>query len=313
MTEPASPAGGPVTAATETASPEPATGRVVETASPAAESAGVAPRIRPRRDIVAVVALIVLVVICGGCFAAPLISPYDPTAFGPDRFAGPSWAHLFGTDELGRDLFSRILLAGRTTIGIAGGAALVAMVLGLAWGLGAAFARGLVDDILMRLADVTMAVPQMLLALVFVAGFGASPAKLAIIVGVLLTPVTARMIRSSVLTEKSSDYYLSAVASGMSRPRLILTEIVPNIWAPIGIQAAINVASAVILEASLSFIGLGIQDPDISWGLLVQWGYQKLSRSLGLVAFPALAILVTILMLNLLADQLGRLDSKRPS
>lgn len=274
----------------------------------AAQAVIVTGRTRRRRDVIAVAAFIVLIVIAVACFLAPLLAPYDPTEFSPDRFAGPSWAHLFGTDELGRDLLSRVMYAGRTTIGIAGGAALTAMLLGLAWGLGAAFGRSLIDDILMRLADVTMAVPQMLLALVFVAGFGASPAKLALIVGVLLTPVTARMIRSAVLSEKSSDYFLAAVASGMSRPRLVLTEIVPNIWSPIGIQAAINVASAVILEASLSFIGLGIQDPDISWGLLVQWGYQKLSRSLGYVGFPALAILVTILMLNLLADQLGRLD-----
>lgn len=268
-------------------------------------------RRRKRRDAITVGALVVLIVIVAACFLAPLVAPYDPSLFSPSRFAGPSFSHLFGTDELGRDLFSRVLYAGRTSLAIAGGAAIVAMVVGVAWGLAAAFARGIVDDILMRVADVAMAVPQMLLALVFVAGFGASIVKLAVIVGVLLTPVTARMIRSSVLAEKSSDYYLSAVACGMSRPRLVLTEIVPNIWAPIGIQTAINVASAVILEASLSFIGLGIQDPDISWGLLVQWGYQMLSRSFGYVAFPSLAILVTILMLNLLADQLGRVDRRR--
>lgn len=270
-------------------------------------------RRRPRRDAVTIAAGAVLTVIVVGSLLAPLLAPYDPTVLSRDRFAGPGWAHLLGTDELGRDLLSRIMYAGRVTIGIAGGAALVAMILGLVWGLSAAFARGLVDDILMRLADVTMAVPQMLLALVFVAGFGADPVKLAVIVGVLLTPVTARMIRSAVLAEKAGDYYLAAVASGMSRSRLVLTEILPNVWAPVGVQAAINVASAVILEASLSFIGLGIQDPDISWGLLVQWGYQKLSRSLGYVAFPALAILVTIWMLNLLADQLGRTDTRRPS
>lgn len=270
-------------------------------------------RRRGRRDIVAVSALVVLLVIVASCMLAPLLAPYDPTELSPDRFAGPGWAHPLGTDELGRDLLSRMMYAGRTTIGIAGGAAFVAMVLGLIWGMGAAFARGLVDDILMRLADVTMAVPQMLLALVFVAGFGADPVKLALIVGVLLTPVTARMIRSSVLAERASDYYLSAVACGMSRTRLVLTEILPNVWAPVGVQAAINVANAVILEASLSFIGLGIQDPDISWGLLVQWGYQNISQSLGYVSFPALAILVTILLLNLLADQLGRTDNRRSS
>jgi peptide/nickel transport system permease protein len=283
---------------------------VAETTTVAIQAA---PRRGRPRDVVAFAAAAILAVICLGCIFAPVLAPYDPTELSPNRFAGPGWAHLLGTDELGRDLLSRIMYAGRTTIEIAGGATLVAMLLGLLWGLGAAFARGVVDDILMRLADVTMAVPQMLLALVFVAGFGASPVKLAVIVGVLLTPVTARMIRSAVLAEKAADYYLSAVACGMTRRRLVITEILPNVWAPVGVQAAINVASAVILEASLSFIGLGIQDPDISWGLLVQWGYQKLSRSLGYVAFPALAILITIWMLNLLADQLGRTDGRRSS
>ncbi len=270
-----------------------------------------ATRGRRHVDAVAAIALLVLVVIVLGCALAPLVAPYDPTELSPARFAGPSWQHLLGTDELGRDLFSRILYAGRTTIGIAGGATLVAMILGAAWGMLAAFSRGLIDEILMRLADTAMAVPQMLLALVFVAGFGATPVKLTIIVGVLLTPVTARMIRSSVITEKEGDYFLAAVAYGASRSRLILTEVLPNVWAPIGVQAAINVASGIILEAALSFVGLGIQDPNISWGLLVQWGYQKLSRSLGYVAFPALAILITIWMLNLLADQLGRTDTRR--
>ncbi len=271
----------------------------------------VSPRHRRRIDPVPVAALAVLVIIIVGCALAPLVAPYDPTELSSDRFVGPSAAHLLGTDELGRDLFTRILYAGRTTVGIAGGAAVVAMVLGAAWGMLAAFSRGLIDDILMRLADTAMAVPQMLLALVFVAAFNPTPVNLAIIVGVLLTPVTARMVRSSVLTERESDYYLAAVAYGASRSRLVLTEVLPNIWAPLGVQTAINVSNGVILEAALSFVGLGIQDPNISWGLLVQWGYQKMSHSLGYVIFPSLAILIVIWMLNLLADQLGRVDNRR--
>jgi len=237
---------------------------------------------------------------------APLVATYDPSALSPNRFATFSTAHLMGTDELGRDLFSRMLHAGRVSLGVAGGATAVAVLLGAVWGMLAGFSRAIVDEILMRLDDAAMAVPQMLLALIFVAAFGATPVNLAVIVGVILTPVTARMIRGAVLTELAEDYYLAAVAYGAPKWRLILTEVLPNVWAPIGVQAAINVSNGIVLEAALSFVGLGIQDPNISWGLLVKYGFAMQSQSLGYVVFPAGTIFVTVWMLNLLADQLGR-------
>jgi len=273
-------------------------------------------RAEPRRrsfGVLPVIAGSVLFVIAAACVLAPLVASYDPTALSPDRFAAASRAHWMGTDELGRDLFARMLYAGRISLGVAGGATAVAVILGAAWGMLAAFSRGLVDEILMRLADAAMAVPQMLLALIFVAGFGAAPVRLAVIVGVLLTPVTARMIRSAVLTELAEDYYLAAVAYGAPRWRLVLAEVLPNVSAPIGVQAAINVANGIVLEAALSFVGLGIQDPDISWGLLVKYGFAMQSRSLGYLLFPAMIIFVTIWMLNLLADQLGRTNGGRRS
>jgi peptide/nickel transport system permease protein len=262
-----------------------------------------------RPAVVPALAALVLVVIAGCCVFAPAVASFDPAALSTNRFATFSTAHLMGTDELGRDLFSRMLFAGRISLGVAGGATVVALVLGAAWGMLAAFSRGFVGEVLMRLCDTAMAVPQMLLALIFVAAFGATPVKLAFIVGILLTPVTARMIRSAALTERAEDYYLAAVAYGAPKRRLILTEVLPNVWAPIGVQAAINVSNGIVLEAALSFIGLGIQDPDISWGLLVKYGFAMQSRSLGYVAFPALMIFITIWMLNLLADQLGRADA----
>lgn len=258
---------------------------------------------RPSR--LTVVVALVLGVIVVACLAAPLVAPFDPTAQSPDRFAGPGAAHWFGTDELGRDLLSRALYGGRLTILVAGGAAAVAMVLGTLWGMAAAFARGVLDEILMRLADTVMAIPQILFALVFVAAFGATPVRLTLIIGVLLTPATARIVRGTVLTEVQDDYYAAAVAYGAPRRRLLFSEVLPNIRGPIGVQAAINAASAIILEAALSFVGLGIQPPDASWGTLVQQGYQKMYQSLGYVLFPTLLIFVTIWMLNILADQLG--------
>jgi peptide/nickel transport system permease protein len=262
---------------------------------------------RPRRRVALAswIPLGLLAVIVLACVLAPLIAPYDPSAQSPDRFAAPSVAHLFGTDELGRDLFSRVLYGGQLTIFIAGGATLVAMVLGIAWGMAAAFARGILDEILMRLADTVMAIPQILFALVFISAFGADPVKLAVIIGILLTPTTARLVRSSVLSELQEDYFTAAVAFGSRRSRLLFAEVLPNARGPIVVQAAINAANAILLEASMSFVGLGIAPPEATWGTLVQQGYQKMYQSIGYVLFPALFIFVTIWLLNVLADQFG--------
>lgn len=236
--------------------------------------------------------------------AAPLVAPYAPDALDPTHaFASPSWAHWFGTDELGRDLLSRILYGGRYSLGIGIGATLIAAFLGLVWGLGAALSRRFVDDVLMRLADATMAVPQILLALIFVAAVGADGVKLAIIIGLLLTPVTARMVRSVVLAEVELEYYSAAVAYGASRTRLILRELMPNIVVPVGVQATVNLITAILTEAALSFVGLGIQPPAASWGTLLQTGYQDIYQSIWYVVFPGLAICLTAWLLTILADR----------
>jgi peptide/nickel transport system permease protein len=262
---------------------------------------------RPKRRLAVAswIPLGLLALIVLACVLAPVLAPYDPSAQSPDRFAGPSAVHLFGTDELGRDLFSRVLYGGQLTVFIAGGATLVAMVLGIAWGMAAAFARGWIDEILMRLADTVMAIPQILFALVFISAFGADPVKLAVIIGILLTPTTARLVRSSVLSELQEDYFTAAVAFGSKRSRLLFAEVLPNAKGPIVVQAAINAANAILLEASMSFVGLGIAPPEATWGTLVQQGYQKMYQSIGYVLFPALFIFVTIWLLNVLADQFG--------
>lgn len=267
-----------------------------------------APRPKSPATIAALVVLALIVLLCA---IGPLFAQDPSELDNANRFASPSMANLFGTDELGRDLFARVVEGGRISLSIGAGATVVSMLLGALWGFGAALSRGLLDEVLMRLADVSMAIPQLLFALVFVAAFGASPAGLALIIGVLLTPVTARMIRSTVLGELQSDYTQAALAYGATRRRLVLREVLPNITAPLGVQAAINAANAIILEAALSFVGLGVQPPDASWGTLLQQGYQKMYLSTTGVIFPALAIFLTIWMLNLLADQLGGTDDLR--
>lgn len=252
---------------------------------------------------VAVGALLALALVM---ILAPVFAPYDPNAVDPaNAFAEISSAHPFGTDDLGRDLLSRVLYGGRLTLLISGGAVVVALLLGTLWGFGAATRGGILDEVLMRTADVLMAIPQLLFALVFVAAFGPSTVTLILVIGVLLSPTTARMARSVALTEMSRDYYSAAIAYGAKRRRLLFKELLPNTTTPIAIQAAINAASAIILEATLSFVGLGIQPPDASLGTLLQQGYGFLYQCWEYVVFPGLAILLIIWLLNVVADQLG--------
>ncbi len=264
---------------------------------------GVMRRLAARPAAVLIIALLLLFVM--SAVLAPLLAPYSPTALAPrDRFQGPSMAHLFGTDELGRDLFSRVLYGGRIALGVGAAATIIAMLIGILWGFLAAARSGWIDEILMRLADATMAIPTILFALVLVAAFGASIVNLAVIIGLLLAPVTARLVRSAALDELKSDYVLAAVASGSTRLRMITSEVLPNTAPALLVLATLNAASAILTEASLSFVGLGIQPPDASWGTLLFQGYQKIYQTLWYPLFPGLAIFVVIWLLMLLADQL---------
>jgi peptide/nickel transport system permease protein len=252
------------------------------------------------------VSLVVLGIIVAACVLAPVISPDDPTATDPTHtFAAASGRHLLGTDELGRDLFSRLLYGGRLSLSVAAGSVAIALMLGTAWGLLAAARRGWLDELLMRTADIAMAVPQILFALVCVAAFGASLTSLIIITGLLLSPTSARMARAVTIQEMSLDYYAAGIAAGVGKVRLMLTEVLPNIRGPLASQAVINAASAMILEAALSFVGLGVQPPEMSWGVLLQQGYGFLYSDPSYALGPAIAILVTVLCLNLAADRLG--------
>lgn len=251
------------------------------------------------------ISLTLLGIIVLGSVLAPILAPYDPIAQSSNRLQGSSLAHIFGTDELGRDLFSRVMHGGQLTMSIAAGATFLSMILGIAWGMIAAFLRGLPDEILMRLADSIMAIPQILLALVFISALGAGPWNLAVIVGLLLTPTTARLVRSSVLAELEEDYFTAAIAFGSPRYRLLLVEVLPNIRGPLTVQTALNMANAILLEASLSFVGLGIAPPEATWGTLVQQGFTKIYQSVNYIIYPALLIFLVIWLLNVLADQLG--------
>ncbi|MGH3383383.1 MAG: ABC transporter permease [Nocardioidaceae bacterium] len=255
-----------------------------------------------------------LLLIVGSAVFAPLVTAYPPDAIDAvNRFAGPSARHWFGTDELGRDLFSRVVYGGRIALGIAAAATLIATVLGVVWGFVAARAGGWVEEGMLRLVDVVMAIPIVMFALILVAAFGSSPVTLSVIAGLLLAPGTARIARSAVLTELESDYSLAATSVGVPRLRLLFGEILPNTAPTLIARASLVAADAIMIEASLSFLGLGVSPPDASWGTLLREGYSHIFNSLSYVAFPGLMIFVAIWVFNTLGDRLQTtLDPRVP-
>ncbi|GAB3503816.1 ABC transporter permease [Amycolatopsis cihanbeyliensis] len=236
---------------------------------------------------------------------APIVLA-SPTEIHPrDAFAAPSPAHPFGTDELGRDLLSRVAYGGRISLGVAAGATVIAMTLGVAWGLAAATPRWH-GEVLMRLADAALAVPIVLFALVFVAALGSDLVAMTVVAGLLMAPLTARIARSAVLAELASEYVHALRAVGVRRVRVLFGEVLPNAAPALLAQASLNLATALMLEATLSFVGLGVQPPDASWGTLLDAGYRRLYESLWYPLLPALLIIAAIGALNVFGDQLRR-------
>jgi peptide/nickel transport system permease protein len=265
------------------------------------------------RKPAAVVSVVVVCLIVAATVGAPLVAPYSPTISDYTKlFAGPSWSHPLGTDEIGRDMLSRILYGGRTSLTVAAFATVVSMIVGVTWGFVAALREGWIGETLMRIADAAMGMPVILLGLVLVAAFGASTQSLVLILGALFAPATARLSRATLLAELRSEYHLAAVSVGATRARIVVTELLPNTIPVLLARATLVAAEAIFVEASLSFVGLGIQPPNASWGTLLQQGYTNLYRSYWYPIFPGVVILIAVLALNTLGDNLQRvLDPSR--
>ncbi|WP_419992574.1 ABC transporter permease [Streptomyces boninensis] len=280
---------------------------VETTAAPAAaEQAGHGILRRYLRQPAAVAGLALFALLVLLSLVGPLVLPSGTHIDPAHRFAAPSGGHWFGTDELGRDVLARVAAAGRLSLGIAIGATAVSFVAGAAWGLAAAATRGWADDVLMRIADAAMAIPIILFALVFVAALGTTVPVLLIVTGLLMAPLTARVARSAVLAELESDYVRALTAVGVPKRRIMAREVLPNASPALLAQASLNLATSLMVEASLSFVGLGVQPPDASWGTLLQAGYAKLFQSIWYPLMPALVILAAIAALNTIGDQLQR-------
>jgi peptide/nickel transport system permease protein len=266
-----------------------------------------------RRELLGTFGLLLVVVTAATGLCAELLAPYNPTAndFGA-MMEAPSWEHLLGTDQFGRDLLSRIIYGARTAMIVGLSSAVVGGTIGLVMGVASAYFGGKTDLILQRVFDVFMAFPLIIMALAVVAIFGTGVQNVIIAITIPLIPRCARVVRSSALAIREVPYVDAARALGFGHARIILCHMVPNVMAPFLIMVTAFVGQAVLAEASLSYLGLGVQEPVPAWGLMLQGGAEEYASSAPWIAiFPGVAIVLSVLGINLFGDALrDTLDPK---
>ncbi len=254
---------------------------------------------------------IVLVFLILAVFA-PLISPYGPTE--PDWLAvrqAPSAAHWFGTDDLGRDVLSRVIYGARSSLGAGVIAALVALVFGVPLGLIAGYFGGLIDLVISRCTDALLACPFLVLAIALAAFLGPSLQNAMIAIGISAMPIFIRLTRGQVISVKEEDYVTAVRAQGVGDGAILVSHILPNVLAPIVVQTTITIAVAVLAEASLAFLGLGQRPPAPSWGSMLDIARQFLTEAPWMAVWPGLAIVLVVLGFNLLGDGLNDMLNPR--
>lgn len=231
--------------------------------------------------------------------------PHDPQETDVvNRELGPTLEHPMGTDDLGRDILSRVMVGARISLYVGFLSISAAMVAGTTIGIIAGYYQGLVDEGLMRTMDAMMSFPPILLALVIVAVMGSSLTNVIMALALVYTPFIARVARSAALSVRNESYIEAAVARGESDGYIIFREVLPNCVGPLLVQGSINIAFTMLLEASLSFLGLGVQPPDSSWGLMINQGWSFMGDAPWIVFFPAAAIGFAVIGFNLLGDGL---------
>lgn len=252
-----------------------------------------------------VVGLTIVVLLLLAALLADQIAPFSPTRMAAGRrLAEPSLRHLLGTDEFGRDMFSRILHGTRLTLRIGAIAVGISLTLGLAIGLVAAYARGMLEAVLMRLSDVLFSFTETLIALACVAVLGPSLENAMIAVGIAGVPFYARTAYAAALVETSKPYFEGSVAAGAGHLRLLLLHLLPNVMPTMVVVATLGLSSAILAAAGLSFLGLGAQPPAPEWGAMLSAGRDFFNRAPWLMLYPGLAIALVVLGFNLLGDAL---------
>jgi peptide/nickel transport system permease protein len=245
-----------------------------------------------------------LLVLCA--VFADVVAPYGPLQQAmAERFQGPSPRHWLGTDDFGRDLLSRIIYGARISLQVGFVAVGIAGTLGVLLGLVAGYFGGMVDNAIMRLMDVVLAFPAILLAVTIMALLGPSTTNVMIAIGIAYVPIFARLVRGSVLAIKPNDYVEAARASGATEARTLVRHVLPGTSGPIIVQVSLALAFAILAEAALSFLGLGTQPPTPSWGSMLSFGRQYIQQAPWFTFFPGLVIFLTVLSLNLVGDGLS--------
>jgi peptide/nickel transport system permease protein len=263
------------------------------------------------RTPAAIAGVFILLVVIGAAVAAPYVAPHDPMRQSLlRRFTPPVWvtggnpAYLLGTDQVGRDILSRIIYGARISLVVGVSAVAVSLVVGVTLGLLSGFLRGRVDAVVMTVVDVTLSFPPLLLALAFVAALGPSLLTIIVVLGLTGWERYTRVVRAEVLALREKDFVEAARAMGASPLRMILRHLLPNTFSSIIVMSTLQVAQAILQEAALSFLGVGTGSAHPTWGQMITLGRDFVSVAWWLATFPGLAILLTVLAINLVGDRL---------
>jgi peptide/nickel transport system permease protein len=236
----------------------------------------------------------------------PVVAPYDPTHFDvAHALAGPSPTHPFGTDQFGRDEFSRMLVGSRSLVTLSVMATVATLILGVTWGLLAAYQGGVGDEVLMRAVDIIISVPPILISIMIIVVFGSNDLTLAVAVAIVFSPFVSRVVRSQGLVVIAQEYVSAARIAGESTAYILFREILPNMFTLVAVEAAMRFGFVVLLIAGLGFLGLGVQPPTPDWGYMLSDSRNYLQTAPWLVAFPALGIAAVVITSNALADALS--------
>lgn len=257
------------------------------------------------RNRMAVTGLVILVLLILVAIFAPALAPYSINEVDiPNRLSGPSALHWFGTDDLGRDVFSRVIIAARVSLQVGFIAVGIAVAIGVPVGLIAGYYGGWADSILMRLMDILFSIPAIVLAIAILAALGPDITNAMVAIGVVYTPIFARITRGSVLSLRQAVFVTAARSLGAADIRILRSHILPNVIAPIIVQTSLSLAFAILAEAALSFLGLGVQPPAPAWGRMLSEAQGFLQQAPWMAIFPGAAIFLTVFAFNAFGDGL---------